>query len=55
MAPEVSLLAWHRVLLSESPGDGISTVGPSGQRLRGLQGVFWAPLPLQGPWQADRR
>ena len=38
--PEVCLLAWHRALLSEGPGDGISRVGPSGQRLWGLQGGF---------------
>ena len=38
--PEVCLLAWHRALLSEGPGDGISTVDPSGQRLWGLQGGF---------------
>ena len=38
--PEVCLLAWHRALLSESPGDRISAPGPSGQRLQGLQGGF---------------
>ena len=36
--PEVCLLAWHRALPSESPGDGISAPGLSGQR--GLQGRF---------------
>ena len=38
--PKVHLLAWHRALLSESPGDRISAVDPSGQRLQGLQGGF---------------
>ena len=36
--PEVRLLAWHRALPSESPGDGISAPGPSGQRIS--RGVF---------------
>ena len=38
--PKVRLLAWHRALLSESPGNRISAVDPSGQRLQGLQGGF---------------
>ena len=46
--PEVHLLAWHTVLLSESPGDGISAMHPSGQRLQGIQGVFLGST-VQGP------
>ena len=36
--PEVHLLAWHRALPSESPGDGISAVHPSGKSMQGIQG-----------------
>ena len=47
-SPEVRLLAWHRALLSESPGDRISAPGPSGQRLRGLQGGFLGSIVSPG-------
>ena len=49
--PEVCLLAWHRALPSESPGDGISAVHSSGKSMQGIQGVFLGST-VQG--QVDR-